>query len=255
MTQQTMGPAETTAGQQDIWVEYERTRSPRLRGELEMRYLYLVETLARQLVRKLPECVDVNDLVQEGFLGLRRAVEKYEVRRAIKFSTYAQSAIWGAMMDLLRRDDAGSRGDRRQATRLQEKRSVLSHELGRPPTEKELGEALGLKQEKVGAVMRWMEATAVTSIDGGEDRRMAWPVDERAEDPALEAQRRDLRELILRGFDPTERLLIILYYFEELTMREIGATLGISESRVSQLHTLLVDRIRADLERKKVAWR
>jgi len=188
-------------------------------------------------------------------MGLRRAVEKFEVRRSIKFTTYAQSAIWGAMMDALRRDDAGSRGDRRQATRLQEKKSVLSHELGRPPTDEELGQALGVRQEKLGAMLRWLDATTMASMDGGEDRRMTLPPDDRAEDPAMAAQRRDLRELILRGFDSTERLLIILYYFEELTMREIGATLGISESRVSQLHSLLVQRIRADLERKKAAWR
>jgi len=247
--------ANSTAASRELWEEYERTRSERLRSKLETQYLYLVETLARQLARKLPDCVDVNDLVQEGFMGLRRAVEKFEVRRSIKFTTYAQSAIWGAMMDALRRDDAGSRGDRRQATRLQEKKSVLSHELGRPPTDEELGQALGVRQEKLGAMLRWLDATTMASMDGGEDRRMTLPPDDRAEDPAMAAQRRDLRELILRGFDSTERLLIILYYFEELTMREIGATLGISESRVSQLHSLLVQRIRADLERKKAAWR
>jgi RNA polymerase sigma factor FliA len=255
MAPKTMERTDRAAVPHAIWEEYERTRSPHLRGQLETQYFYLVETLARQLARKLPESVDVNDLMQEGFLGLRRAVEKFQVRRAIKFSTYAQSAIWGAMMDSLRRDDAGSRGDRRQATRLQEARNVLCNELGRPPTEEELGHALGVDEEKVGDMMRWLEATTLASMDAGEDRRVFWPADEHAEDPALEAQRRDLRELILRGFDSTERLLIILYYFEELTMREVGATLGISESRVSQLHSLLVDRIRADLERKKAAWR
>ena len=87
-----------------------------------------------------------------------------------------------------------------------------------------------------------------------DDRRFQLPADPRTPDPALEAQRNDLREMLLRGFDPTERLLVILYYFEEMTMGEVGATLGISESRVSQLHTLVVARIKADLMRKKVEW-
>src|SRR5947208_3231236 len=153
--------ATSAAASRELWEEYERTRSERLRSQLETQYLYLVETLARQLARKLPDCVDVNDLVQEGFIGLRRAVEKFEVRRAIKFTTYAQSAIWGAMMDALRRDDAGSRGDRRQATRLQEKKSILSHELGRPLTDEELGQALGVRHEKLGAMLRWLDATTM----------------------------------------------------------------------------------------------
>jgi RNA polymerase sigma factor for flagellar operon FliA len=239
--------------QRDLWEEYARTRSTRLRGILESQYLYLVESLAHQLARKLPDSVDVHDLAQEGYLGLRRAVERFRLERAVKFSTYAQSAIWGAMMDALRRDDYGSRTARRMATAVCEMRSQLAHEFGRPPTDGELASALGLGEEKVLSIAQWSEATTLATMTPTADERRLQLADERAADPALEAQRRDLRELILRGFDPTERLLIILYYFEELTMREIGQTLGISESRVSQLHTLLVERIRADLERRRSA--
>jgi RNA polymerase sigma factor FliA len=239
--------------QRDLWEEYSRTRNTRIRGILESQYLYLVESLAHQLARKLPDSVDVHDLVQEGFLGLRRAVERFQLEREVKFSTYAQSAIWGAMMDALRRDDYGSRTARRMATAVGEMRSLLAHEFGRPPTDGELATALGLGEEKVLSIAQWSDATTMATMTPTADDRRIQLADERTPDPALEAQRRDLRDLILRGFEPMERLLIILYYFEEMTMREIGQTLGISESRVSQLHTLLVERIRADLERRRWA--
>lgn len=239
----------------ELWEEYQQTRSTRLRGKLESHYLYLVETLARQLARKLPDCVEVNDLIQEGFIGLRRAVERFNLDRGVKFTTYAQSAIWGAMMDSLRRDDYGTRNSRRQATLLAETQTHFTQEFGRPPTTEELAAAMGLKEERLAAIVQWIEAVNLGSFSSAsEDHRIQLPPDERAVDPALQAQRQDLRDLILRGFAPQERLLIILYYFEELTMRDIGATLGISESRVSQLHSLLVDRIRADLERKRIEW-
>ncbi|HEY4328517.1 MAG TPA: sigma factor, partial [Phycisphaerae bacterium] len=194
--------------QRALWEEYEQTRSERLRGELEAQNLHLVETLARQLAKKLPESVDVHDLVQEGFLGLRRAVERYELARGFKFSTYAQSAIWGAMMDSLRRDDAGTRGERRDCTELAEQRSLLGHELGRPPSDEELAEAMGVSWEKVSRITRWSDATTVASVGAGrnrgmaDERRLQWPADESAADPALEAQWRDMRELLLRGFAP-----------------------------------------------------
>jgi RNA polymerase sigma factor for flagellar operon FliA len=115
---------------------------------------------------------------------------------------------------------------------------------------------LGLPLQRIGTIARWAEVTTVTTMPvTTDDRRFTLPADKRAPDPALEAQRQDLRELLLRGFTPMERLLIVLYYFEEMTMREIGATLGISESRVSQMHSNLVVRIRADLVRKRIEWR
>ena len=242
--------------QRNLWEEYARSRSTHIRGQLETLYLDLVRSLAEQLARRLPDCVDVNDLAQEGFLGLRRAVERFELRREVRFTTYAQSAIWGAMMDSLRRDDFGTRSARRQATLLTETRSLLAHDLGRPPTDEETASALGLPVQRIGMIARWSEMTTVTTTRATtDDRRFDLPADSRAPDPVLEAQRRDLRELLLRGFTPMERLLIILYYFEEMTMREVGATLGISESRVSQMHSILVERIKADLERKKLDWR
>lgn len=251
-----ISPAKAGDPQNNLWEEYSRTRSTRIRGELELLYLDLVRSLAQQLARKLPDCVDVNDLVQEGFLGLRRAVERFELRREVKFTTYAQSAIWGAMMDSLRRDDFGTRSVRRQATLLGEARNMLCQRLGRPPSDEETAQALDLTLDKLAMVDQCAQVTTMTTMPATtDDRRFQLPADARAPDPALEAQRKDLRELLLRGFNPMERLLIILYYFEEMTMREIGATLGISESRVSQLHSLVVERIKADLERKRIDWR
>jgi RNA polymerase sigma factor for flagellar operon FliA len=240
---------------QRLWSEFQRTGDPVLRRQIASLYLDLVHSVASQVACGLPPCVDVNDLVQEGYMGLHRAIGTFDLSYGVKFTTYACSAIRGAMLDSLRRAAWAPRGARQRAGEIERARHEMMSRLERPPTDEELARCMGVNSTEyeriatdahvVSQVSLWRDTS--DRLPRGQTAKELLPPDRRVEDPCLEAQRRDLRELLLRGFDTAERLIVILYYFERMTMKEIGATLGMSESRVSQMHALVVERIKATL--------
>jgi RNA polymerase sigma factor for flagellar operon FliA len=244
---------------EQLWTEFFRTRDPGLRQRIASLYLELVQALAAQLASGLPPSVDVNDLVQEGYFGLYRAIGSFDTGFKVKFTTYASTAIRGAMLDSLRRSTWATRGARMGAQRVEDARHRLTQEFGRPPSDDEVAEEMGLEDEDAvqviaGGRLRTQVPLGHESTGEGTKNgsgKPTLPADERAPDPAAEAQRSDLRELLLKGFDSAERLIVILYYFEQMTMKEIGATLGMSESRVSQKHTLIVERIKVALSNRQ----
>jgi RNA polymerase sigma factor for flagellar operon FliA len=251
---------------QQLWSAFRRTGDPEIRQQIASLYLDLVHALAGQVARGLPPCVDVSDLVQEGYLGLHRAIGSFDLSFNVKFTTYASTAIRGAMLDSLRRTAWAPRGARQRAGEIEHARMELMGTLERPPTDEEVAGRLGISMVEYERISEDAQVASQVSLWSGEGRRSwsprssSWgsstggrsskpaiPPDERVEDPAMAAQRQDLRELLLKGFDRAERLIVILYYFERMTMKEIGETLGMSESRVSQKHALIVDRIKASL--------
>ncbi|GIX04665.1 MAG: hypothetical protein KatS3mg114_0534 [Planctomycetaceae bacterium] len=208
---------------------------------------------------RLPEGVDLQDLVSAGVFGLIDAIEAFDMERGVKFETYCVPRIRGAMLDELRMMDWVPRLVRSKASRIEAARKECEAELGRPPTDQELADKMGLSLDDFMKLKG--EAAAVTQhslskkwgeTDSNKDLREIDVIEDvKGEDPTRQLQRRDIMKLVTRGLNRSERLIIILYYYEELTMKEIGNTLGLSESRVSQMHSSIVNRLRELLENRR----
>jgi len=241
-----------------LWVEFKRTGDGRLRNQLIEHYLPLVKYTADRISAKLPNEVDVDDLMSAGIFGLVDAIEAFDLDRGVKFETYCSPRIRGAILDELRTMDWVPRLVRSRAHKLENVTKLLRAELGRLPSDDEIAHKLAIGRAELDKLMR--DATAVSLISlsrkhtGGDSHRELQELDVIEDqapcDPVQESQRRDLRELMMRGLTRAERLILVLYYYEQMTMKEIGATLDLSESRVSQMHSSIVSRLRCQLDRK-----
>ena len=243
-----------------VWVEYkaDQTSKP-LRNKLVERYLPLVRYNGERIWARLPEGVELDDLISAGVFGLMDAIDAFDLSRGVKFETYCVPRIRGAMLDELRTMDWVPRLVRSKASKLGEATKTLETKLGRHPTEIELSEQMGLSVPELEKMM--LEANAVNLIslnkkwyetDSYKDvREIDVLEDKKGEDPTRRVQKTDLMRLVTKGLNRNERLIIILYYYEELTMKEIGATLDLSESRVSQMHSSIVQRLQSQLGRRR----
>jgi RNA polymerase sigma factor for flagellar operon FliA len=222
-------------------------------------YLHLVKSNAERIWKRLPDGVELDDLFSAGVFGLMDAVKSFDPNRGVKFETYCVPRIRGAMLDELRTMDWVPRLVRSKASKLEEARKSLEAQLGRPPRPEEMCEKLGVSLEEYHKMVG--DATAVTQVslnkkwyetDSYKDvREIDVLEDKKAEDPTHRLQNRDLMRLVTRGLNRNERLIIILYYYEDMTMKEIGATLDLSESRVSQMHSSIVARLQAQLAKRR----
>ena len=244
----------------EIWVEYRKTASEALRNRLLENYLPLVRYNAERIHTKLPDEVDVEDLMQAGIFGLMDAIDAFDMERGVKFETYCAPRIRGAILDELRSMDWVPRLVRSRSSQVDQARKKLEMELGRAPTDDELSKKMGVSKDEFTKIKKDAGAVGVVSLsrkwfetDSNKDvREIDVLEDKRGADPVREIQRKDLKELITKGLSRAERLIIILYYFEEMTMKEIGATLDLSESRVSQMHSSILARLKAQMaDRRK----
>lgn len=241
------------------WKSFGETGDENARNCLLEHYLPIVKYTAERVRVKLPDEVDVDDLISAGTFGLMDAVKAFDPERGVKFETYCAPRIRGAILDELRSMDWVPRLVRSRASKLNQATHVLEAQLGRKPTEKELATRMELPMKEFRKLQRDANATSLVSLsrkwfetDGNKDvREIDVLEDRRSVDPLRVAQRKDLKDLITRGLSRAERLIIILYYFEEMTMKEIGATLDLSESRVSQMHSAILGRLKGQLERRK----
>jgi len=243
---------------QELWDEYKSRGNPRAKEELIARYLPMVPVLAGRMAMKLSAVVGYEDLVGWGVIGLIEAIEKFDPGRGVRFETYARTRIRGAMADGVREADWVPRSVRQNARRMAGAYAALERRLGRPATDEEAAAELGVSPDKLQRMLADASRGAVLSLDEivqmSEDGRAVTLLDAVPDldspDPVAVYELEDLRRRLARAFDELperERLVVTLHYYDELTVREIAEILGVSEGRVSQLHTRAVLRLRARL--------
>jgi RNA polymerase sigma factor for flagellar operon FliA len=241
------------------WVRFKESGDDKARNRLLENYLPIVKYSAERLHAKLPDEVDVDDLISAGIFGLMDAVNAFDPERGVKFETYCAPRIRGAILDELRAMDWVPRLVRSRAHRLSEAAHALEAQLGRKPEPKELAKQLRISMREFRKLQRDARAVGIVSLsrkwfetDSNKDiREIDVLEDKRSDDPFRSAQRKDVKDLVTRGLSRAERLIIILYYFEEMTMKEIGETLDLSESRVSQMHSAILDRLKHQLDKRR----
>jgi RNA polymerase sigma factor FliA len=244
---------------QQLWRDYRTQPTVELRNQFVELYLPLVKYNAERIWSRLPEGVELDDLISAGVFGLMDAIDAFDLERGVKFETYCVPRISGAMLDELRTMDWVPRLVRSKASRLEDTRKRLEAEIGRPPRPDEMANRLGISLEDFEKVHTDATAVSLVSLnkkwyetDSYKDvREIDILEDKKAEDPTHKLQNRDLMRLVTRGLNRNERLIIILYYYEDMTMKEIGATLDLSESRVSQMHSGIVNRLQAHLAQRR----
>lgn len=244
---------------ESIWKQFRKNKSDKWRNQLMEYYLPLVKYIAERLHLKLPDKVEVDDLISAGVFGLMDAIDAYDTARGVKFETYCSPRVRGAILDELRSMDWVPRLVRARGHKLSRATRSLEVHLGRKPTREEAAAEMNVEMEEFEKLRK--DATAVTVVsldnkssddDGEKDIREIDVVkDQKSKDPLIEAQKRDLKGLLTKGLTRAERLVIVLYYYEEMTMKEIGATLDLSESRVSQMHSSIVARLKAQMNSRK----
>lgn len=214
------------------------------REEAIHKYLHLVKYVAGRILMNLPASVDINDLINDGVFGLMDAIEKYDRSRTVKFETYAITRINGAIIDALRSLDWVPRTIRQRAREVDRAYERLEAELGRTPSRDELARELGLAPEELDRLLQRVHARSMVPLEA------ASAVLDDESDVAAELEREELRAELGQAVDallPQERLVIRGYYFGGETLKEIKTALGVSESRVSQIHAQAVRRLRQRL--------
>ena len=242
-----------------LWARYRATGDTKVRAQLLDRYLGLVHHSAHQLLRRVSRDIELHDLVGAGTLGLVQALEGFEPERGLAFSTYAMPRIRGAMLDELRGRDWMPRSVRMRSRQFFATRADLQQKLGRQPAVEEEAEALGLDmptyfrwQEEVdGRVILRLDAGS-GSDDGDLAPRLAESIaDLFAAEPGAELDHEQMLERLREGFlqmSSRDRMVLSLYYYEEMNLREIGQVLHVSESRISQIRTRALKRLRELVE-------
>ena len=245
---------------QQLWIDFKQDQSDQhLRNRLIEQYYQLVKYNAERVWAKLPEGVDLNDLISAGIFGLMDAIEAFDLSRGVKFETYCVPRIRGAMLDELRMMDWVPRLVRSKASKLEAARKRAQSLSGRPPTDKEVAREMKLNAKDYHKLKTDANAVITVSLnkkwyetDSYKDvREVDILEDSKGEDPTRDIHKEDLMRLVTKGLNRNERLIMILYYYEEQTMKEIGATLGLSESRVSQMHSSIVARLQGQLRQRR----
>jgi RNA polymerase sigma factor for flagellar operon FliA len=243
----------------DLWRRYKTTGDTRAREDLVVAYSPLVKYVAGRMASGLPAHVDEADLISYGLVGLINAIERFELAREIKFETYAITRIKGAIIDELRSLDWVPRSVRQRARAIERANAKLENKLQRAPNDEEMSAELGMTLKEFQDALLQISNSTIAALDemwtvgdssGDQVSLLDTLTDESAPDPAALIDQTDLKDRVadaIARLPEREKLVIALYYYENLTLREIGEVLGVTESRVSQLHTKAVLRLRSRL--------
>ena len=230
------------------------------REMLILEHMAQIKYIAQRISTKLPAHVELNDLVSTGVLGLLDAIDKFDSNRGVKFKTYAELRIKGAILDSLRNLDWAPRSLRKKSKDLEKVCHDLEQRLGRPATDKEICDEMGITLDEFYELVDQLKGLNLGSFQelvGHDDEKSGDPLvtyipDAPQLDPFFMFQKSEVKGILASAIDllpKKERLVISLYYFDELTMKEIGKVLGVNESRVSQLHTKAMLRLRSKLRK------
>jgi RNA polymerase sigma factor for flagellar operon FliA len=219
--------------------------------------LPLIKHIAHRLATRLPNNIEIRDLINAGVIGLLDAIEKFEPERNIKFKTYAEVRIRGAILDSLRNLDWAPRSLRKKSKDLERVYGELSQKLGRPATDEEVSEAMGEDLGNFHALLDQLHGLTIGSFENLSDSEdsenyINYYPDDGSNDPYTKFEASELTAMLEEAIEELpekERLVLSLYYYEEFTMKEIGSLLGVNESRVSQLHTKATLRLRSKLSK------
>jgi RNA polymerase sigma factor for flagellar operon FliA len=245
-------------GLAELWAEYKQTASPAARERLILHYAPLVKYVASRVATGLPASVDQADLVSYGMFGLIDALEKFEPARGNKFETYSIPRIKGAIIDELRAMDWVPRSVRFKAREIEKAYANLESILKRAPTEREIAERLGVTLRELHDVINQISFVSVLALDEllsvgsdrGEQVSLLDTLADRGVDPTTGLEGQETRGLLaaaINSLSEREKIVVTLYYFEGLTLAEIGDVLGVTESRVCQIHTKAVGQLRLQL--------
>ncbi len=234
------------------------TELERLRNALIEHYLHIVKFNAERLRMKLPSEVDVDDLNSAGLFGLMDAIKSFEPSRGVKFETFCAQRVKGAIYDELRSMDWVPRLVRARTAKVERIRKDIQGRIGRKPTDEEVRSESGMSTEEFDKVVKDSRPVGTVSLnrkwfesDSNKDVREIDVIeDNRQTDPLQCVSKSDLKLLLTKGLSRAERLIVVLYYYEEMTMKEIGLTLDLSESRVSQMHSSILARMKAQMQHR-----
>lgn len=241
---------------QDLWQRYSETKDPQTREALILQYTPLVKYVIGRMAINIPSILDSDDIVAYGTIGLIAAVDRFDPQRGVKFQSYAIARIRGSILDALRSLNFLSRTATARIQKIEEAFLFLQQENQVAPTYEEVAAYLGMSLEKLNEVIQ-QSSLAFVSLESplqmgnseGENLSLQDMIeDPETLDPAAETEKRELRDVLaqaLAQLQERDRLVLSLYYYEELTLREIGQVLGISESRVHQIHARAIIRLRS----------
>jgi RNA polymerase sigma factor FliA len=243
---------------QALWLELRRTNDKAIRDRLILTYAPLVKYVAGRLGSGLPAHVDEGDLVSYGLLGLIGAIERYDPTRDIKFETYAISRIKGAIIDELRALDWVPRSVRSRAREIERAIAELEAKLGTAPTDEQIAAKIGISVDELEESLTDISRSSIAALDelwsvSGEGDQVSLldtiedTTGPRPQEALDEVEMREALADAIARLPEREKLVVTLYYYEELTLREIGEVLGVTESRVSQLHTKAILRLKSRL--------
>jgi RNA polymerase sigma factor for flagellar operon FliA len=244
----------------DLWRHYRRENCQDARRDLVDLHARIVKYVAGRMAIGLPHYVEFNDLISAGLLGLLQAIDNFDPERGIKFETYAIPRIRGAILDELRSQDWFPRSLRRKAKMLEEAYGTLEVQLGRPATDAEVAKRLSIDISELDGMLGEVAVATIVSLDAdtsGDDSENStslgdYLADSRTEDIEKVIARQEMKELIgsrMAELPEKEQLVLVLYYYEELTLKEIGEILDVTESRVCQIHTRAIMRLKGKIDR------